>query len=348
MLVYIVIKTKVLILKLHGCKNMKLEYKIMFIDDKMSRMRSIKTSIAECNKEVGINTNFNESIEYKPGARENLDEYKEKVLSKLSEDKINDLDMILVDLNLHENVDGTEVLKQIRVENKIYVPLVFYSDGTWREDGNSDLKNEIYKKIKQNGLQGDGVFIREKNELNSFVVKFLKRKHSEEHKVNRARGLLMDRTSEFDAIVINILKTKKWVSKIGTSSGSKRHIRSEFKRLFQDYIEYKEEHNIENIHKQFLGKKPLGSWSNRCKFLHAILTKTQIPNTKKVLFKKVYDIQKPNRSYKDIRNDYAHKTEVDLTKLYHNNGTTLPYKNIRKITYEQMNNINNIYDYIMS
>lgn len=210
---------------------MKLTYNVLCIDDIISSLDVTKTKLFDFNDKVGIKTKYKD-IEVKPGARENPDVFWERIVGEIdSAFDENVYDMILVDLHMPLDVSGTDVIDSIRERHTIYRPIIFYSAGEPKKD--EKALEQLNEAITNAGLLGKGVIITSRGALDNQARSIFNEMHNEEHKVNRVRGLLMDRVSEFDASVVELIENDSlW--ELLSDGPSKNKIVTEFKKHLKE------------------------------------------------------------------------------------------------------------------
>ena len=210
----------------------KLQYNILCIDDNLSTLLRVKEDFEDFNEEVGIDVSFHD-VDAKIKATESQEEFRSRITQSIEESfagEDNVFDFILVDLHLGpvspEDFNGSDVIKLIRDSHSIYRPIVFYSAGSPASSDTATLQLE--EATKASGISGRSVFIVARDELSSFLSGIANEMHSEEHKINHVRGLLMDQVSELDARIINAIGQKKiWEN---VQEGKRNKVTKEFKR----------------------------------------------------------------------------------------------------------------------
>lgn len=185
---------------------MKLSYNILCIDNDIKSLRDHKKSTSDFNLDVGIEVKFTD-IEVKIGARENPEDFKERMKKALNDnfDK-NTFELIIVDLHMTGGINGDDIIEIIRGSHTIYRPIIFYSGGEEAQEGTAI--DQLNAAAKSHGVFGKSIFITNRDDLARTLNSICKEMHDEEQKLNNVRGLLMDRTSEVDAEIIKLLKSK--------------------------------------------------------------------------------------------------------------------------------------------
>jgi hypothetical protein len=89
----------------------------------------------------------------------------------------------------------------------MYRPIVFYSGGD--PEGDNNALRQLQEALQNNGLVGKCIFVSSRGTaLDRDLSGICKDMHTEEHKLNATRGLLMDRTSEVDAQILRHLQAE--------------------------------------------------------------------------------------------------------------------------------------------
>jgi CheY-like chemotaxis protein len=205
---------------------MRLDYNILCIDDEIDTLAETKRVLAAHNEEVGILTNFKD-VSVKPAARETEPgPYKERIFAEIKAAfDATKFELIMVDLHLGPTdspmgFKGHEIIQYIRETQTMYRPIVFYSSGDPKSD--ELAVSQLEKDIKDNHLVGRSIFLSARgNTLNQHLSGICSEMHEEEHKLNSTRGLLMDRTSELDAKVLEHLRQEEVWSQLGDEQSGK-------------------------------------------------------------------------------------------------------------------------------
>ncbi|MBL4618366.1 MAG: hypothetical protein JKY46_11790 [Robiginitomaculum sp.] len=206
---------------------MKLQYNILCIDNIISSLVETKSDITEFNDNVGINVEFHD-VEVSIGAREEDDDFRLRIMEEIETHFAKtSFELILVDLHMTGGVTGDDVISVIRESHSMYRPIIFYSEG--EPSGDDVAVQELTAAALSAGLNGKSIFISGRDNLSALAFGIFKEMHNEEHKVNRVRGLLMDRVSEFDAKIIEISKNEGLWKQIPKENKNK--IVTEFKRF---------------------------------------------------------------------------------------------------------------------
>ena len=183
---------------------MKLEYKVLWVDDRMdsAHVKEAQTLIETKNDSVGIKTCFS-CVDAKAiiGSSETPTEFNDRVTKdfKGKTKDLSSLDLILIDLNLanEKNDDSLSVALVDEIRTKtIHRPFVIYYTGIPQ---NKEPIKQLSDALEAKDIWGKSVMLSSRDALKETISQILEEMHDEEHKVNNVRGLLMDQTSEIDA-----------------------------------------------------------------------------------------------------------------------------------------------------
>ncbi|MEZ8616353.1 response regulator [Vibrio splendidus] len=326
---------------------MKLTYHVLCIDDKIRTLDEDKDNLSLFNSSVGIETKYTD-IEAVPTAREDeiqfLDRLELRIQQAFDE---NTYDMILIDLHMPLDVTGADLIYKIRENHTIYRPIIFYSAGEPEVD---DKAIEQLKDASQkSNLSGKSVLISSRKTLFNEASSIFKEMHAEEHKVNHVRGLLMDRVSEFDASVGELVQNEKLLNlvpgdaKPRIASDVIGYLKSDLDRTqrlynsikqlrFEDILKFIEENpkDISTYRKGYILKDILRKIDDTRDF--AAILSEGIDGTR--LDHKGEEI----KNLREIRNEYGHITAENLEAI-HNDEMCI---DIRKESRRQLSNITNI------
>lgn len=185
---------------------MKLTYNILCIDNDIKSLADDKAKILDFNSKNGIKVIFTD-IEVQIGAREEPAAFKDRIKKSLNDEfETKVFELILTDLHMTGGVDGNDVIEIIRKSHTIYRPIIFYSGGEEGQAGTAE--DQLNAAAKSHGVFGKSIFITNRDDLSDVLKRICKEMHDEEQKLNNVRGLLMDRTSEVDAQIIQLLGSK--------------------------------------------------------------------------------------------------------------------------------------------
>lgn len=321
---------------------MKLTYHVLCIDDKISTLDDTKTFLSSFNESVGIETKFTD-IEVKIGPRDEPSEFWLNVVGKIENSFAeNTYDMILVDLHMG-SLSGADVIDSIRRDHTIYRPIIFYSAGEPETDGQAiEQLNEASRK---SNLLGRSILITSRRKLSEQASSIFREMHVEEHKINRVRGLLMDRVSEFDASIIEFVESGRlW--ELVPDGASKNKIVTEFrKNLQKDSDEanalLKSIKQLDvNAIQTYLKTNPKDVSTYRKGYLLKSILK-QIEAAKPLATILSQGIDGVD-SLRELRNEYGHTTAEKLEATH----TEEKCIKIRKEAHRQLKNIDDILEFL--
>lgn len=166
---------------------MRLDYKILWIEDDEGWRNSIKLAIENHIRSKGFNP---------------IIEIPDRVTSSdIDKEAFKNFDLLLIDYMLKpmSKNDGDYLIEKIR-EHKIFTNIVFYS---------SDL-SKLSQEIKEQKLNGVYIFERRQLDLDSIddlydLIDFFMERDMD---TSSLRGIAMSEVAEFDKIVWNIIKAK--------------------------------------------------------------------------------------------------------------------------------------------
>lgn len=312
---------------------MKTEYKALWVDDKHSTVIGEKKLIDNFLKTEGIKfTSIDVTI--KPSWTAEKDEV---FISAINDPE---LDIAFIDFNMAQDKNGAQIINFIRQGQKHYhLPIIFYTNETNALDF---LQKKIFELNQAQPLQNilDGIYFCDRADISLKSIKILEGLLKKEEKPQRGRGLLMDRVSELEALVLKAIE--KYWNKL--PEDKKATIRQDFENKLQ-----KRKADTENLIKIFNDDCS----ENFVKFI--IDNKLKIDSTTRTILlckilKHFSEIQpdiktklntlcsgEPTSLFK-IRNNYAHKTLKEIEPehnkercIYIRKETTAQLENIRKI-----------------
>lgn len=153
---------------------MEISYEILWFDDQPDSIREDRDGVEDFLKEFGIEPKI--SIITTPVDQSIPDLVKDP-----------ELDILLVDYRM-DDMDGAQLVHQIRTTDHVYLPVIFYSSL-----GIEDILKAVYD------TQLDGVYITDRNYLVQKFKDVALSLLNKEHTPKRTRGLLMEEVSEIDA-----------------------------------------------------------------------------------------------------------------------------------------------------
>ena len=273
--------------------DMKITYKILWIDDELDSIEEDKRGIEDFLEKFGIQSDI--SI---------ITNSEEQSIPGLVDDCINDpeIDILLVDYHM-DDMDGAELISKIRNTDHVYLPVIFYS-----AYGIEDVRKAAYE------ARLDGVYIADRNHLIRKFGEVARSLLNKEHTTKRIRGLLMEEVSEMDAKFKDIYDYV-W-----------EELSEENRQALISYLKNIVVERVENA-KDKLGKFPtdLEDFSGHMKrrFLSKLYdTYTRWRIVRKMLgyldgdFSDDQEILKDFKRLLDERNTYAHSTIEELQEKH--------------------------------
>ena len=158
---------------------MRIEYKILWIDDNPEWVESQVDNIKEYLSDFGFDLNPDIESSYK-----GID--------------FSQYDIIAVDCNLSDEEKGVDALSLIR-DNDVYTEILFYS-----QDGEPKLREEM----KNNRV--DGVYCASRVSFLERIKKLIDTTIRKTQEINNLRGLVMAETSIVDNLIKNVLLKMEW------------------------------------------------------------------------------------------------------------------------------------------
>lgn len=328
---------------------MKLTYHVLCIDDKISSLADPKKDLIAFNDEVGIETKFRD-IEALPTTREDEIQFQNRLENEIGKAfEENTYDMILVDLHMPLEVTGADLIYKIRQNHTIYRPIIFYSAGEPEVD--DEAIKQLNEASKKTDLLGKSVLITSRSTLYDKAASIFREMHAEEHKVNRVRGLLMDRVSELDAYVGELVQNKKLFNLIPAGAAKtkilfdvKKYLKADLDRTEALYNEIKLL-NVDDL-QAFIRENPKSISTYRKGYLLKSILK-QIDEYKDFSDILSQGIDGYFRNYRgdevinlrELRNEYGHITAENLEATH----TDEKCIHIRKEARRQLNSIAEIH-----
>lgn len=302
---------------------MRLSYNVLWVDDNIDSLRDYKRELAVRNEKIGIVTNHVD-MRVEMGAREAPQEHRDRVSKALAEVLEGQVfELIIVDLHMTGKLggfDGPDIIEFIRDTQKIFRPIIFHSGG---DPGvQATAIEQLNERAKGSGVFGKSVFISTKDGLNNTLRDIVKEMHENEHQINQVRGTLMDRVSEIDAQIIDVIMGDQIWERVPETSRNKalkkfkELTHSQLKTLERKYDEIKEM-SYDEV-KTYISADPKNvNTFAKTKFLRE-LTRT-IPELKGVsatLSEFLNSKDGEPECLTEIRNEYAHQTADDLSKKH--------------------------------
>ncbi len=162
---------------------MKLEYKILWVEDNPISIRRDKRLIKEYIEDLGFECEIQEI--------NNFSSFEDDI----GYDNTSEYDLLLIDLDLgnQETKDeGNTIITKIRDE-KVYTEIVFYSS----------QYEELNRKLNEHFVEG--IFTSSRNELEDKVRQIIDITIKKTQDINNLRGLIMAEVSELDRLKEKII-----------------------------------------------------------------------------------------------------------------------------------------------
>jgi len=324
--------------------EMKLTYHVLCIDDKIESLDETKEYLTAFNTNVGIETKYTD-IEVKIGPREEPDNFWMSIIGKIEESFAeNTFDMILVDLHMGA-LSGADIIDSIRNDHTIYRPIIFYSAG--EPEADEEAIKQLNEASKKSNLLGRSVLITSRKTLYEQASSIFKEMHREEHKINRVRGLLMDRVSEFDASVGDLVQNEKVFSLIPgddkpkIARDVKRYLKIDLDKAQLLYENIKQLNFVEIM--KFIEENPKDISTYRKGYLlKDILKKSDATKGFSEILSEGIDGGRPDhkggtiKNLRELRNEYGHVKAENLEATH----TIEKCIHIRKEAHRQLKNMN--------
>lgn len=329
---------------------MKLTYHVLCIDDQISLLDDPKRGLSAFNDALGIETKYTD-IEVKIGPRDDPDDFWMNIVGKIENSFTkNTFDMILVDLHMGP-LSGADIIDSIRNDHTIYRPIIFYSAGEPETD--SEAIKQLNEAASKSNLLGRSVLITSRKTLYDKAASIFQEMHTEEHKVNHVRGLLMDRVSELDASVGELVQNEKLLNLVPGADKPRiandviGYLKNDLDRTQQLYDSIKQL-RFEEILK-FIEEHPKDISTYRKGYLLKDILK-KIDGTKgfSAILSEGIDGDRPDhqggtiKNLREIRNEYGHITAENLKATH----TAEKCIQIRQEARRQLKNIDDIHECI--
>jgi len=201
---------------------MKLEYKILWIEDNPTSIRRDKRLVKEYIEDLGFICDIQEINNFSSFEKDigyvNTSEY----------------DLLLIDLDLgnQETKDeGNTIITNIRDE-RVYTEIIFYSS----------QYEELNRKLNEHFVEG--IFTSSRNELQDKVQQIIDITIKKTQDVNNLRGLIMAEVAELDRIKEKIIIK---ATSITSDFDTKEYILQTLKKSYLDNLKQVEKYKEENI-----------------------------------------------------------------------------------------------------
>lgn len=161
---------------------MKLEYKILWIDNDDKIYKDHQSIIEEHLIDLGFTPIIEKGTDYQA-----FDKF---------ESNLEQFDLFLLDYKLDGSQNGNEIIKNIRDEHSIYTDVIFYST----------LPDEVRQRIYEDKLNGVYYTSRKFDEFEEDVLSIIDVTIKKTQDVNNLRGLIMAEVAELDRIKKRIIQ----------------------------------------------------------------------------------------------------------------------------------------------
>ena len=239
-----------------------------------------------------------------------------------------DLDLIVVDY-LMDEMNGEELISQIRSSEHVFLPVVFYSSNGVQSLAEAAAKSQL-----------DGVYLAPRNGVRQKIELVITSLLRKEQSIKRVRGLLMEGVSEIDA-TFGIVFDELW-NKLASSE--RLQVIAYFKEQLADRAKganeavskfpENEDAFVEYAVKEFV--TPKFDTALRWRIIKKSLKILKVDDVVQSTFHELFE---PKGSLIRLRNDYAHKTRIELEKL-HNDSLCV---GIRKALHRHVSNLETIH-----
>lgn len=319
---------------------MKLTYNVLCIDDRIDSLKDTKQYLTGVNDNVGIETKYYD-IPVVPTPTEKPEDFWERIVSQIEGAFIPDevYDLILVDLHMPLDVSGSDVIQCIRESHSIYRPIIFYSAGEPALD--EQAVQDLHKAVGDADLSGKSIFLTPRSGLTKKATQIFEQMHKEEHKINRVRGLLMDRVSELDASIVELVQNEKLLELV-PKGAVRNKILTDFKKYLKEDLD-KAEESYKEINRLDITAIPKFLKDNQKKvstYRKGYLLKEMLKKIDglKACADTLSEGIDGDTSLRILRNEYGHTTAEQLGDTHTDDKCT----HIRKEARRQLKNIEDI------
>lgn len=203
---------------------MKLEYKILWIDNDNKIYKDHQSIIEEHLTDLGFTPVIEKGTDYQA-----FDKF---------ESNLKQFDLFLLDYKLDGTQNGNEIIKNIRDEHSIYTDVIFYST----------LPDEVRQRIYEDKLNGVYYTSRKFDEFEEDVLSIIDVTIKKTQDVNNLRGLIMAEVAELDRIKEKILKAYSEKKKCGTIE---KYIIEKLKKSYDDNLKDIAKHTSSSLNDIF-------------------------------------------------------------------------------------------------
>ena len=236
-------------------------------------------------------------------------------------------------------VSGSDVIDCIRKSHTIYRPIIFYSAGEPKKD--EQAVKDLYQAVERADLSGKSIFLTPRSGLIDKATKIFKEMHTEEHNINHVRGLPMDRVSELDASIVELVEDKRLLDLV-PEGDVRNKIVTEFKKYLKDDLDRAEK--LYNEIKQL----DITAIPEFLKENQKIVSTYRKGYLLKAMLKKIEGLEECAKTLSDgidgetsirmIRNEYGHTIAKKLDSTHDDEKCI----HIRKEAHRQFQNIEDI------
>lgn len=294
---------------------MKTEYKILWIDDRITSIRGDKTIISNFLADHGIDSIYKD-INVIAGSCPTKDPNFNSALADI------DLDIIFIDFNMPDE-NGLVIIEHIRkVEHHYHIPILFYTgDDLEDNDTLQDKINNLNKSVHDFRNIVDGIYFCHRDDISEKAQLILTSLLKKENKLQNGRGLLMDKVSEIDAKILASLKVY-WpsISNDKSKSSILKYITKKLKSratASEGFFISLNEQSYEFVFNTLLDDGNIRKTDTlfRAELLRTILSETQDMKDNGDVLSEFYNSSQVVGSHKcmvDLRNEYAHQTTEQI------------------------------------
>jgi CheY-like chemotaxis protein len=302
---------------------MKTEYRMLWIDDRLSAVRGDIRNIENFLLENEILLTLQKIDASSDISVINTPEF----LDFFNKDEV---DFLLVDLNM-PNIDGIGVINFIRTElQDYYTPIIFYSN-----DATKDLPQLIREKNSGAGVNDflDGIYYCHRDYIGTKVINLMESKLKRENQIKSVRGMIIENVSGLDVDILHSIKIAcsnikdegkaQVLSKVKSKLRSKRN---SSKKVYED----NENATYEEIVSYIIENPRKTDQLFRAEILREILKYTDDCKELSDILLEFYNCTQDRTSLSGIRNKYAHQTEEELQDIHSEKNNLFIKAEVRK------------------
>lgn len=169
------------------------KFKILWIEDRPQKVGLEKDAVEEMIRTRG----FTPIIEFISTQSELDDEeWKNRVKSRA-------YDLLFIDFNLCNHILGSNIISEIRQNNKIYVDIIFYSSD---RDKLLDVVKNSFDGSLMSFVDDVHIAILDDSEFNDKVEKVIEKIIGSWYNVQSIRGIILAKASKFETMISDIIK----------------------------------------------------------------------------------------------------------------------------------------------